>query len=87
MRAIRKYKNRKLYDVEQSCYITLAELNQLVKSGVDIAVIDTKTKNNITDSVLLDIICLNIKARQMSTVDELAAIIRGQDPVQLGFNL
>lgn len=55
-RLIKKYPNRRLYDTAISSYITLADVKNLVLDGVDFEVIDTKTKADITRSVLLQII-------------------------------
>ena len=55
-RVIRKYANRRLYDSEASRHVTLADLRQLVVSGKKIKVIDDKTGEDLTRSVLLQII-------------------------------
>ena len=55
-RLIKKYPNRRLYDTAISSYITLADVKNLVLDGVEFEVIDTKTKADITRSVLLQII-------------------------------
>jgi polyhydroxyalkanoate synthesis repressor PhaR len=56
-RIIKKYPNRRLYDTEESRYITLADVRSLVVDGVNFAVIDKKTDANITRCVLLQVIC------------------------------
>src|SRR5690606_39913148 len=56
VRTIKKYPNHRLYDTAISSYITLADVKNLVLDGVDFEVIDTKTKADITRSVLLQII-------------------------------
>ncbi len=56
-RIIKKYPNRRLYDTEESRYITLADVRSLVSNGVNFAVIDKKTDANITRCVLLQVIC------------------------------
>jgi polyhydroxyalkanoate synthesis repressor PhaR len=56
-RIIKKYPNRRLYDTEESRYITLADVRNLVLNGVNFAVIDKKTDANITRCVLLQVIC------------------------------
>ena len=55
-RVIKKYPNRRLYDTATSSYITLADVKQLVLDQVDIQVLDAKTQDDITRSVLLQII-------------------------------
>lgn len=55
-RVIKKYPNRRLYDTATSSYITLGDVQQLVLEYVDIQVVDAKTQEDITRSVLLQII-------------------------------
>ena len=55
-RIIKKYPNRRLYDTEISSYITLEEVRQLVLSGTSFEVHDAKTGEDLTRSVLLQII-------------------------------
>lgn len=55
-RTIRKYANRRLYDSEASRHVTLADLRQLVAAGEKIKVIDDKSGEDLTRSVLLQII-------------------------------
>src|SRR5690554_790005 len=56
MRLIKKYPNRRLYDTETSSYITLADVKQLVMDNVSFQVVDTKTDEDITRAILLQII-------------------------------
>lgn len=56
MRTIKKYPNRRLYDTEESRYITLADIRQLVVDKEDFAVIDKKSGDDITRSILLQVI-------------------------------
>ncbi len=55
-RIIKKYPNRRLYDTESSCYITLAQVRELVVNEVSFKVIEQKTNEDITRSILLQII-------------------------------
>lgn len=55
-RVIKKYPNRRLYDTEQSKYITLADLRTLIADGVDIEVQDANSGADITRNILLQII-------------------------------
>lgn len=55
-RIIKKYPNRRLYDTEISRYITLEDVRQLVLDGVDFCVKDVKTDEDLTRSILLQII-------------------------------
>ena len=55
-RVLKKYPNRRLYDTEVSSYITLAEVKAMVLQGVDFEVRDAKTGEDLTRSILLQII-------------------------------
>lgn len=55
-RVIRKYPNRRLYDTEESRYITLADVRDLVIHRVDFTIIDKKSGDDITRSILLQVI-------------------------------
>ena len=55
-RVIKKYPNRRLYDTETSTYITLAEVKQLVMAHQPFVVRDAKTNEDLTRSILLQII-------------------------------
>ena len=55
-RVIKKYPNRRLYDTTTSTYITLAEVKQLVMASENLVVRDAKTGEDITRSILLQII-------------------------------
>ena len=55
-RIIKKYPNRRLYDSEASAYITLSDVKQLVMEGTRFVVQDAKTGEDLTRSILLQII-------------------------------
>jgi len=55
-RLIRKYANRRLYDAHDSRHVTLDDLRKLVASGQRIKVIDDKSGEDLTRSILLQII-------------------------------
>jgi polyhydroxyalkanoate synthesis repressor PhaR len=55
-RIIKKYPNRRLYDTETSAYITLAEVRRLVMGSTLFTVRDAKTNEDLTRSILLQII-------------------------------
>jgi polyhydroxyalkanoate synthesis repressor PhaR len=56
VRTIKKYPNRRLYDTDTSSYITLAEIKQLVMESELLQVVDAKTGDDLTRSILLQII-------------------------------
>jgi polyhydroxyalkanoate synthesis repressor PhaR len=55
-RLIKKYPNRRLYDTRTSTYITLADVKKLVLQGEEFQVVDAKTSEDLTRSILLQII-------------------------------
>jgi polyhydroxyalkanoate synthesis repressor PhaR len=55
-RVIKKYPNRRLYDTVESRYITLADIRRLVMEKVEFVVIDKKSQEDITRSILLQVI-------------------------------
>ena len=55
-RLIKKYPNRRLYDTKTSVYITLADVKKLVMGGEEFQVVDAKTGEDLTRSILLQII-------------------------------
>ncbi len=55
-RLIKKYPNRRLYDTKTSVYITLVDVKKLVVDGEDFQVVDAKTGEDLTRSILLQII-------------------------------
>jgi polyhydroxyalkanoate synthesis repressor PhaR len=55
-RLIKKYPNRRLYDTQTSSYITLSDVKQLVLDADDFTVVDAKSNEDLTRSILLQII-------------------------------
>jgi polyhydroxyalkanoate synthesis repressor PhaR len=53
---IKKYANRRLYNTAASSYVTLDHLSDMVREGIDFVVLDAKTNEDITRSVLTQII-------------------------------
>lgn len=53
---IKKYANRRLYDTGRSSYVTLEDLCQMVKEGYDFVVVDAKSGEDLTRSVMTQII-------------------------------
>lgn len=50
---VKRYANRKLYDTEESKYVTLVQLVGFVQAGREVQVIENTTKNDITGQTLL----------------------------------
>lgn len=56
MRIIRKYATRRMYDVKDSSFVTLAKVADLIASGERVQVIDDRTDSDITTTVLMQIV-------------------------------
>jgi len=56
VRIIKKYPNRRIYDTHDSKYITVTDVRDMIVAGTEFKIIDAKTKEDITRSVLLQII-------------------------------
>ena len=55
-RVIKRYANRKLYDMSESCYITHDEIAALVEEGEELRIIDNRTKEDLTSATLTQIL-------------------------------
>jgi len=76
-RIIKKYPNRRLYDTAISSYITLNDVRKLVTEGVSFKVVDVRSKEDITRSILLQIITEQEESGEpIFTSDALTKIIR-----------
>jgi polyhydroxyalkanoate synthesis repressor PhaR len=76
-RIIKKYPNRRLYDTAESKYITLEEIRRLVRDKVDFSVRDAKTDEDLTRSILLQVIMeQEEKGQPILTEQLLSQIIR-----------
>ena len=53
---VKKYANRRLYDTGRSSYVTLEDLAEMVREGIDFKVVDAKSNKDLTQSVLTQII-------------------------------
>lgn len=77
VRLIKKYPNRRLYDTSSSGYITLADVKAMVLEHVEFQVIDAKTGEDLTRSILLQIILEEESSGvPMFSSDMLAQMIR-----------
>ncbi|MDQ1333762.1 MAG: hypothetical protein QG552_712 [Thermodesulfobacteriota bacterium] len=61
---IKKYANRRLYDMEKSIHVTLREVADLIKQGRQVEVIDAETKEDVTAFILTQIMLENAKNRK-----------------------
>ena len=87
IRVIKKYPNRRLYDTELSRYITLADVRELVLAGNEFRVVEANTDENLTRSILLQIIMEQESAGEpLFTTEVLTKMIRFYgDNVQQAF--
>ncbi len=53
---VKKYTNRRLYDTEQSRYITQNELAEIIRGGRDVRVVDAKTDQDLTQETLVQMV-------------------------------
>ncbi len=63
---IKRYSNRKLYDTQESRYVTLEEIEEMVRAGKEIVVLDAATGENLTSVTLTQIILENERAHRTS---------------------
>lgn len=85
-RTIKKYPNRRLYDTEESRYITLADVRRLVLDKTDFVVIDKKSGEDITRNILLQVISEQEQSGEpIMSRDFLSHVIRSYGGVMHGF--
>ncbi len=76
-RTIKKYPNRRLYDTQVSRYITLADLHELVMQKTEFEVVDSNNGEDLTRSILLQIILEEESGGEpLFSADMLAHLIR-----------
>lgn len=84
-RVIKKYPNRRLYDTAESRYITLADIRRLVVDRVDFVVIDKRTQQDITRTILLQVIAEQEHSGEpLMSRDFLSQVIRSYGSVTQG---
>ena len=76
---VKKYSNRRLYDTEQSRYITQEELAEKIRLGADVRVIDAATGDDLTQGTLAQIILESRGASRLLPVPLLVQLIRMGD--------
>lgn len=85
-RVIKKYPNRRLYDTEESRYITLSDVRDLVIRKIEFVVIDKKSGDDITRSILLQVISeQEAQGEAIMSQDFLSQVIRSYGKVMPGF--
>jgi polyhydroxyalkanoate synthesis repressor PhaR len=84
---LKKYANRRLYDTEQSAYVTLSQVAQLIKEGREVAILDAKTEEDVTAFILTQIILEEAKQNHtLLPVALLHLIIRHGDNLLANFS-
>lgn len=85
-RVIKKYPNRRLYDTEESRYITLSDVRELVIKKIEFVVMDKKSGDDITRSILLQVISeQEQQGEAIMSQDFLSQVIRSYGSVVPGF--
>ncbi len=80
VKIIKRYQNRKLYDTDESAYVTLDEIARMIKAGETIKVIDNRTKNDITASTFTQLLYESEKkVKHQPSVELLTEIIKQGD--------
>src|SRR4051812_13145294 len=75
-KVIKRYTNRKLYDTVESRYVTLDEIAEMVKQGVEVKIVDNKSKEDLTSVTLAQIIFEEEKKKNRMPLSVLREIIR-----------
>ncbi len=75
-KVIKRYTNRKLYDTVESRYVTLDEIAEMVKAGIEVKIIDNRTKEDLTSVTLAQIVFEEEKKKSQMPLDVLREIIR-----------
>ena len=84
-KVIKRYTNRKLYDTVESRYVTLDEIAEMVKAGVEVKILDNRTKEDLTSVTLAQIIFEEEKNTSKMNLRTLKDMIRygGERAAQL----
>lgn len=73
---IKKYSNRKLYDLNRSRYITLEEIADLIRKGDHVKIVDAETQEDLTNITLVQILLEEEKRRNLLPVAFLHQLIK-----------
>jgi len=75
-KVIKRYTNRKLYDTVESRYVTLDEIAEMIKQGVEVKILDNRSKDDLTSVTLAQIIFEEEKKKNRMPLIVLREIIR-----------
>lgn len=79
---VKRYANRKLYDTERSCYVTLEDISAMIKSGEEVRVVDNKSGEDLTSVTFAQIIFEAEKKKNFMPITLLRDLIRdGSDTI------
>jgi polyhydroxyalkanoate synthesis repressor PhaR len=84
-KVIKRYTNRKLYDTVESRYVTLDEIAEMIKQGVEVKVVDNRSKEDLTSVTLAQIIFEEEKKKNQMPLSVLREIIRHPGEALTGF--
>src|SRR6202012_546751 len=84
-KVIKRYTNRKLYDTVESRYVTLDEIAEMVKQGVEVKIVDNRSKDDLTSVTLAQIIFEEEKKKNRMPLAALREIIRRPGEALSGF--
>ncbi|MHB8879743.1 MAG: polyhydroxyalkanoate synthesis regulator DNA-binding domain-containing protein [Myxococcaceae bacterium] len=82
---IKRYTNRKLYDTVESRYVTLDEIAEMIKQGVEVKIVDNRSKEDLTSVTLAQIIFEEEKKKNQMPLAVLREIIRRPSEALTGF--
>ena len=85
IKVIKRYANRKLYDTERSCYVTLEEIAAMIKAGDEVKVIDNKSGEDLSAVTLAQIIFEEEKKKNKMPLSVLRNIIQASSDTINGF--
>jgi polyhydroxyalkanoate synthesis repressor PhaR len=75
---VKRYANRKLYDTERSCYVTLDDIASMITAGDEVKVIDNKTGEDLTSVTLAQIIFETEKKKSFMPLGLLRDLIQNR---------
>jgi polyhydroxyalkanoate synthesis repressor PhaR len=77
---IKRYGNRRLYNTETSTYVNYQDLSEIIRKGEDIQVIDSKSGEDVTKSILIQVILEEEKSnKSVLPAEFLFQLIRSQE--------
>ena len=83
---LRKYPNRRIYDPQKNAHVTLAEIDDRVKNGERVKIIDHKTGEDLTHVIMGQVLFETLKTRpDYLPLDLILLMIRAQDNLVHGF--